>query len=716
MPKINKHLDRIYRCPEEKIPEREKELSNPLLIWYDNLKVNPLLSYFSMDDINQINQISSSVRLNNNPREKYRLIEEIMRKRGFRLIGGGTNRRTYTCDYDSRIVAKVGTDKVGFSNNLREFVNQDVLKPFCCKIFEVSPCGTLAIIESVYPIKTIEEFQSVGEDIFNVLYFKIRNKDIAMEDIGFRSYKNWGIRDNFGPVLLDYPTMYVADPKKCFCTQKDAYGRYCNHPLDYDEGFDNIVCTKCGHRYLSKFISKKNGDNIAELIYAAGNRFNKKKGECKMIIRVKNRNGERVIKNLDNGKSDYVKHQPIQNPVMSNEMYKNTYGRPKHDLGVVIKSNDIKEQLLDQCLQAAKMINLRYGKIDLSKAANELSNLTEEELNKFLQSELDTVYRQNRRIMPKEDFLDILNGNDPSKWVEVLNSTLEARKKFKDSNGDDLDNKITDIECPPLSDTNLFDMELQIDSNEDKLESETINNDITPSESAIEAFTAFTDFLKSYGKYHPQNDEEQDAVLTEEELDVLNKLNKLTTIGSTNNEGISPILKKHFNNIWNYNFDVFGLSKDGVDSFKTAKDMFKLVIESIDGALNFYKKCIKYLEDLWEYSASLCNVEDFCFDFSEETPKVVYNNEVIRINLVKVSKILDLVTIVGFPNGNLNNNVVADRVFEPDFINLSSKISYIGKTNNDMVYPCMHKSKNVNSTKIKVKLVNNDSDENLSNY
>lgn len=589
MPKINKHLDRIYRCPEEKIPEREKELSNPLLIWYDNLKVNPLLSYFSMDDINQINQISSSVRLNNNPREKYRLIEEIMRKRGFRLIGGGTNRRTYTCDYDNRIVAKVGTDKVGFSNNLREFVNQDVLKPFCCKIFEVSPCGTLAIIESVYPIKTIEEFQSVGEDIFNVLYFKIRNKDIAMEDIGFRSYKNWGIRDNFGPVLLDYPTMYVADPKKCFCTQKDAYGRYCNHPLDYDEGFDNIVCTKCGHRYLSKFISKKNGDNIAELIYAAGNRFNKKKGECKMIISVTNRNDERVVKNLDNGKSDYVKHQPIQNPIMSDEVYKNTYGHPKHDLGVVIKSDG------------------------------------------------------------------------------------------------------------------------------DKI----INNDITPLESVVEALTtAFNDSLQSYGKYHPQNNEEQDhdVVLTEEELDVLNKLNEFTTIGLTNNEGISPILKKHFNNIWNYNFDIFGLSKDGVDSFKTAKDMFKLVIESIDGALNFYKKCIKYLEDLWEFSASLCNVEDFCFDFSEETPKVVYNNEVIRINLVKVSKILDLVTIVGFPNGSLNNNVVADRVFEPDFINLSSKISYIGKTNDDVVYPCMHKSKNVNSTKIKVELVNNDSDENLSNY
>ena len=595
MPKVNKHLDRIYRCPEEKIPEREKELSNPLLIWYDNLKVNPLLSYFSMDDINQINQISSSVRLNNNPREKYRLIEEIMKKRGFSLIGGGTNRRTYTCDYDNRIVAKVGTDKIGFSNNLREFVNQDVLKPFCCKIFEVSPCGTLAIIESVYPIKTIEEFQLVGEDIFNVLYFKIRNKDIAMEDIGFRSYKNWGIRDNFGPVLLDYPTMYVADPKKCFCTQKDAYGRYCNHPLDYDEGFDNIVCTKCGHRYLSKFISKKNGDNIAELIYAAGNRFNKKKGECKMIISVSNRNGERVIKNLDNGKSDYVKHQPIQNPVMTDEAYKNTYGHQKHDLGIVIKSED----------------------------------------------------HQHFKYSPYSH-----------KFKNIENPSL-----------------------PPIySEKCVVDKEYQ---------------------------------------HLTHNDDQQEEILNEEELNVFDRLNELTTVISDNkskNNLLSSIMKRHFNDIWNYNFDVLGLSKDGVNDFKIAKDMFKLVIESIDGALNFYKKCIKYLEDLWKFSASFCNAEDFCFDFSEETPKVVYNNEVIRINLVKVVKILDLVTIVGFSNGNLNNNVVADRVFDPDFINPSSKITYIGKTNNDVIYPCMIKSKITKSTKIKVKLVNNDSDENLNNY
>ena len=44
-----------------------------------------------------------------------------------------------------------------------------------------------------------------------------------------------------------------------------------------------------------------------------------------------------------------------------------------------------------------------------------------------------------------------------------------------------------------------------------------------------------TYFLGTIVSYENDN-KEQDAVLTEEELDVLNKLNKLTTIGLTNNE------------------------------------------------------------------------------------------------------------------------------------------------------------------------------------
>lgn len=123
MTKINKNLSRLYACPPEKIPESVRpKVDDSLIMWYDNLRVNPMLSYFTVDDINKINEISSSIRLSSNPKEKYRLIGEIMESRKFKFVGGGTNRRTYVCTYDSRVVAKVGTDKIGFSNNLREYI------------------------------------------------------------------------------------------------------------------------------------------------------------------------------------------------------------------------------------------------------------------------------------------------------------------------------------------------------------------------------------------------------------------------------------------------------------------------------------------------------------------------------------------------------------------------------------------------------------------
>lgn len=308
MKKINKHLDRLYRLPEEEIRNPTQEEVNEMMMkqWYDSLIVPPLTSYFTLEDVKQIHDIALSPALNNEPVKKYKLIGDIMQKRGFVFIGGGTNRRSYSCIHDPRVVAKVATDKVGISNNQRELVNQAVLKPFCCKIFEVSPCGTLAIIERVKPIKELEEFEEIAERVFDILLYKIRNKNIGMEDIGSRSFKNWGVRNGFGPVLLDYPTMYVVDPKKCFCNQVDMYGRMCNCSMDYDEGFDNILCTGCGHRYLSKSLAKKNGDDITELIYASGNKDVMKKGRINMKVSFTNNNGNVLTKQIGDGSSNHV--------------------------------------------------------------------------------------------------------------------------------------------------------------------------------------------------------------------------------------------------------------------------------------------------------------------------------------------------------------------------------------------------------------------------
>lgn len=311
--KVNKHLADIYR----KDVIKESELMKKYIAWFDSLKVNPLLSYFTIEDINLIHKLATSPAMHCDVKKKYRLLGEIMEKRGFKLIGGGTNRRAYECIYDDRVVAKVATDPVGFTSNLREYINQNVLKPFCNKIFEVTPCGSLAIIEKVVPIKDVSEFQKYAQEIYDILYFKIRNNSIAMEDIGTRSMKNWGYRSGFGPVLLDYPTMYVADPKKRLC-KNILNGKLCCGTLDYDEGFNCIVCSECGRTYFAKTIAKTEGDDINSLLSAVG--YLKKEGVKSMKFEIVNKNDGKVISSVEcGGKCNHV------DPTVSNHIIGGTF-------------------------------------------------------------------------------------------------------------------------------------------------------------------------------------------------------------------------------------------------------------------------------------------------------------------------------------------------------------------------------------------------------
>jgi len=300
--KVNNKLVDIYKKDTIGISKLQQEY----IKWFDNYTVNPLLSYFTLQDVAYLHKLAMSPGLNCNVKEKYRLIGELMEARGFKLIGGGTNRRAYECIYDDRIVAKVATDQVGFTSNLRELVNQNVLKPFCCKIFDVTPCGTLSIIEKIVPIKSVQEFQKYAQDIYDILYFKIRNNDIGIEDIGTRSMKNWGYRNGFGPVLLDYPTMYVLDPSKRFCRDV-VNGQICGGTLDYDEGFNMIVCSECGRTHFARTLAKKDGEDISKLLQAVGYQQKTEKEQISMKFKVVNlETGEVESVREVGGKSNYA--------------------------------------------------------------------------------------------------------------------------------------------------------------------------------------------------------------------------------------------------------------------------------------------------------------------------------------------------------------------------------------------------------------------------
>jgi len=227
---------------------------------FDNLRAKPLLYYLDPYVIHELNGIATSIRLQGNPKKKYEKIEKLLNPYGFRRITSGTNRAVFKHLDDQDIILKVALDSVGIKDSPAEFHNQNFLKPFVTKCFEVSPCGTVGLFERVQPIMKKREFISVSSDVFALL-----NKIIGqyiLEDIGSNYFMNYGLREGFGPVLLDFPYMYELDGRRLHCGNRNPItGEICNGLIDYDDGFNNIVCPKCGKIYLATELEKNTEDN-----------------------------------------------------------------------------------------------------------------------------------------------------------------------------------------------------------------------------------------------------------------------------------------------------------------------------------------------------------------------------------------------------------------------------------------------------------------------
>ena len=256
---------------------------DPLEFHFDNLMIPNMYYYLSQQDIDALRMIATSVEFASKIDKKYEAIDNIMRNRGFKRFSAGTNRVVYRHLEDTRFLAKIAVDKVGMQDNPLEYRNQFLLKPFVAKMFQISSCGTVGFAERVLPIKRKAEFREVASDIFDILIHKILGKYVV-EDVGTQYFINWGIRYGFGPVLLDYPYVYELDGNKLYCTNIDSRtGCICNGEIDYDAGFNKLICTKCGKKYYATDL--QNNDKYAKI--------NITKGGNEMSVRIKN-NGEVV--------------------------------------------------------------------------------------------------------------------------------------------------------------------------------------------------------------------------------------------------------------------------------------------------------------------------------------------------------------------------------------------------------------------------------------
>lgn len=231
---------------------------------FELLTAPSMYNWFSQFDIDSIYNIATSVKYASNIDLKKKTIDDIMKKRGCRKIGGGTNRVVYA-PYECRVNCfKIGLDSIGMRDNPAENYNQTLLKPFVTKMFEHDPSGIIANVERVNPIRSRYEYESIAEDIFDLLANNIIGRYV-LEDIGTNYMFNYGIRDGFGAVLLDYPMVFEIDGSKLFCNNKDMYGTICGGVIDYDIGFNHLYCTTCGKKYQARRLTSEINNNTIKI-------------------------------------------------------------------------------------------------------------------------------------------------------------------------------------------------------------------------------------------------------------------------------------------------------------------------------------------------------------------------------------------------------------------------------------------------------------------
>lgn len=403
------------------------EERSPLDFHFDSL-LGPNVSYFfSEQELYELYNIAKSNKLAGNPKEKKRLINNIVHPKGFRRIFSGTNRVIYRYLEDTSFCLKIAFDSVGLSDSLREYQNQYHLKPFCVKVFDVHQSGIAATIEYVQPIRTMIEFAQVAGDVFDLIVKRIIGKYV-LDDIGcIEFFQNYGVRKGFGPVLLDFPYMYRLDGNKLYCSAQNRVTKeHCNGLIDYDATFDNIVCTKCGKRYFAKNLENQIDDN---LIFVKG---------VNDMSTVYVYRGKDLISVIGGNETDFIDRS-------SNNIIPSTIEQQLYDDFV---PNGRRNRMIEESKSDIKIPNFQQ-KIDTSKSDNVAAQIKRD----MIEREKSTFIPEKREIH-KEDI------NIPHDLGEIISSnTLDEDDNILEKfnlTGSDFDEPILEEEVIENNNTSVI--------------------------------------------------------------------------------------------------------------------------------------------------------------------------------------------------------------------------------------------------------------------
>lgn len=426
---------------------------------FERLTAPPLFSLVTPEDVDRLRALATSVKMSSKPEEKMEKMDDIMRRRGFLRMGSGTNRLVYRHVENDEIVAKVAFDSIGMGDNPAEFMNQRKFKPLVTKVFEISPCGTIGIFERVSPITNREQFISVSVDIFEAIQGWFIGEYI-LADFGTEFFMNWGIRENFGPVLLDFPYIYELDGSKIFCNVPDENsptGR-CDGTIDYDAGYNFLYCTKCGAKYRAKELQKKLKKK--ELIVKKDFKYKGGYGHMGMIITGGSKNinvtiegnkpsvssietGSFIYDNMSvNGSSDYVQPNYMDDVAR----------REREAVEAAAKAEEVKQEVVQPTtVEKPKPVapvnpglsDLTNALVAFEEALKKIDKLDEIEIVDFLKSDMAIGFIRKYYFPKKKDentiaILDIATKTECYAVEEAhTTSTPEPVSDVKDEVSED---------------------------------------------------------------------------------------------------------------------------------------------------------------------------------------------------------------------------------------------------------------------------------------
>ena len=430
----------------------------------------PISSYISLPEIQYFDHIATSAKLaGKSKRYKIDMMSEVLRPKGFIYMTAGTNRVVFRNDYDQSFLLKIGFDSTGINDSLREFHNQEVLKPFVPKVFDVSARGTIGLVERVHPILNRAEFTSVAGQIFDILNKKILGKYV-LEDIGTDFFKNWGLRDGFGPVLLDYPYVYEIDGSKLVCNKPLPDGTLCKGLIDYDEGFNTLVCERCGRRHTAKSLAKNNGAILITKDYLTQQRGRRTMQLPK--VQIKRSDGSTYGDDLSvNVKEDVVMKR---HTTYSKELKVNiNFGHNRDKIMAQAENSKYRSsgfQPQQKMIQRGETNNDESGNNNNSVAiSNDRSNINSN--TDFISNNKE--YREQGRDLLKEAavFMDVLGYKD-------IAGRLKRMSHFKD--GDELNIELSDFKqrCRRLTIREFPDIEVKKPYDFDSLDKKYFNPEI----------------------------------------------------------------------------------------------------------------------------------------------------------------------------------------------------------------------------------------------